>query len=122
MLNQKVAEHQQDPTQNNLPCIQDLVIQDIIARKEVGKERYGTYLQPFNGRSALMDAYQEALDLCQYLRQMLYEEEHPTHYLRTNQTQFCEHCGPVKVAYMRDGTSWCEACFQAEGWEIPECL
>ena len=71
-----VAEHQVDPTINAQPCIQDMVIADIEARKAVGVERYGTVLQPFNGRSALMDAYQEALDLCQYLRQMLYEAEH----------------------------------------------
>lgn len=74
----KVAEHQQQPIKNDKPCIQDLVIADIEARKQVGIERYGTTLQPFNGRSALLDAYQEALDLCQYLRQLLYEEEHAT--------------------------------------------
>lgn len=73
----KASEHQENPIVNKLPCIQDMVIYDIAARKEVGKERYGTYLQPFNGRSALWDAYQEALDLCQYLRQMIYETEHP---------------------------------------------
>jgi hypothetical protein len=53
-----------------------MVMLDIEARKKVGIERYGTVLQPFNGRSALMDAYQEALDLAIYLRQLLYEEEH----------------------------------------------
>jgi hypothetical protein len=72
----KVAEHQIDPVKNDKPCIQDLVIEDIEARKKVGIERYGTVLQPHNGRSALLDAYQEALDLCQYLRQLLYEQEH----------------------------------------------
>ena len=71
----KVEDHQINPTKNLNPCIQDLVILDIEARKRVGIERYGTVLQPFNGRSALLDAYQEALDLCQYLRQLLYEEE-----------------------------------------------
>jgi hypothetical protein len=72
----KAAEHQIDPTKNNLPCVQDMVMADIEARKLVGIERYGTVLQPFNGRSALMDAYQEALDLAIYLRQLLYEQEH----------------------------------------------
>lgn len=75
-MTNKAAEHQQDPEKNNLPCVQDMVIADIDARKQVGIERYGTVLQPFNGRSALMDAYQEALDLAIYLRQLLYEEEH----------------------------------------------
>lgn len=63
------------PTANDLPFIQDLVIQDIEARKAFGKAKYGTLLQPFNGRNALMDAYQEALDLAVYLRQALYEAE-----------------------------------------------
>ena len=51
-----------------------LVKQDLIARAEVGERKYGEKLKPFNGRSALVDAYQEALDLCMYLRQLIYEE------------------------------------------------
>lgn len=73
----KAAEHQENPTKNELPCVQDMVVADIEARKQVGIERYGTVLQPWNGRSSLMDAYQEALDLAIYLRQLLYEEENP---------------------------------------------
>lgn len=61
------------PTKNEQPCIQDQVIADIEARKALGVERYGTLLQPFNGRDALRDAYEEALDLCQYLKQALVE-------------------------------------------------
>lgn len=44
-------------------------------RDHAGSERYGTRLQPFNGRDALIDAYQESLDLCVYLRQALYERD-----------------------------------------------
>lgn len=51
------------------------VIKDLEARAETGKEKYGTYLRTKNGRNALMDAYQEALDLCMYLKQKLMEEE-----------------------------------------------
>jgi hypothetical protein len=72
----KAGEHQEMPKVNNHPCVQDMVIADIEERKKVGIQRYGTVLQPFNGRSALWDAYQEALDLCQYLRQLIYEEDH----------------------------------------------
>jgi len=68
-----VAEHQPQPVKNDRPAIQDLVIADITARKEVGLERYGTLLQAHNGRDALMDAYQEALDLAIYLRQVIEE-------------------------------------------------
>lgn len=54
-------------------CIQDLVIEDIKKRKELGKKKYGKLLYPHNGRNALLDAYEEALDLCQYLKQALLE-------------------------------------------------
>lgn len=64
---------QPTPVANDGPCVQDLVIADIEARKVIGRKRYGTLLQPFNGRDALVDAYQEALDLCQYLRQVIEE-------------------------------------------------
>jgi hypothetical protein len=67
---------QQLPSRNDHPCIQDMVIADIEARKAVGQKRYGTVLQPFNGRNALRDAYEEAIDLAVYLRQCLYEQEH----------------------------------------------
>lgn len=54
--------------------ILDLVVQDLVDRAEMGKVKYGRYLESNNGRNALMDAYQEALDLCMYLRQLLEEE------------------------------------------------
>ena len=51
------------------------VVWDLMNRAEVGRETYGTYLQTHNGRSALVDAYHEALDLAVYLKQLLMEEE-----------------------------------------------
>ena len=63
------------PKHNELPSMHDLVIQDMAARKQFGLDKYGTPLQPFNGRKALKDAYEEILDLAVYLRQRLYEEE-----------------------------------------------
>lgn len=63
------------PLKNQQPHIQDLVVADIAQRKVQGIAKYGTALQPFNGRDALTDAYQEALDLCQYLRQALFERD-----------------------------------------------
>ena len=44
-------------------------------RDIIGRMRYGTPLQPHNGRDALADAYQEALDLCAYLRQAIFERD-----------------------------------------------
>ena len=64
---------QPPPQRNGNPAVWDLVIADMKARDQLGRERYGTPLQPFNGRDALVDAYQEALDLAVYLRQAIEE-------------------------------------------------
>lgn len=63
------------------PNITPLVIEDLKGREQRGIETYGESLKAFNGRSALQDAYEEALDLAQYLKQRLIEEasvESPT--------------------------------------------
>jgi hypothetical protein len=66
---------QPDPTPNDQVPVWSLVIKDMEARDRLGRERYGTPLQPHNGRDALRDAYDEALDLCVYLRQALAERD-----------------------------------------------
>lgn len=53
--------------------IMPLVIQDLKKRTEKGVKEYGEPLKTNNGRDALWDAYEEALDLVQYLRQVLEE-------------------------------------------------
>jgi hypothetical protein len=45
-----------------------IVRDDICERDYVGEQKYGTRLQPFNGRDSLLDAYEEALDLTVYLK------------------------------------------------------
>ncbi len=50
-----------------------LVIEDLRARDKAGTRKYGTTLQSHNGRDCLIDAYQEALDLAMYLRQLIAE-------------------------------------------------
>lgn len=52
-----------------------LVQADLAARVDVGTAEYGEPLTTHNGRNALRDAYEEALDLCLYLRQALTESE-----------------------------------------------
>lgn len=69
------TKQQPSPVANDGPCIQDLVIKDMEGRKVIGLAKYGTLLQPFNGRDALRDAYEEALDLAQYLRQAIEERD-----------------------------------------------
>lgn len=51
----------------------DVLIQELEERRQIGIKKYGRPLQTFNGRDALKDAYQEALDLIAYLRQKLTE-------------------------------------------------
>jgi hypothetical protein len=69
---------QPDPTPNDREDIQSMVICDIESRRQHGIETYGTALQAFNGRDSVRDAYEEAIDLTMYLKQMLVEDEgHP---------------------------------------------
>lgn len=63
------------PTKNDHPDIQSMVIADIEQRRQVGISRYGTALQPFNGRDMLLDAYEEAMDLCIYLKGVMVERD-----------------------------------------------
>ena len=63
------------PTPNDKPAIWPLVIVDMNGRDNLGRQRYGTPLQPDNGRDMLKDAYEEALDLACYLRGALYERD-----------------------------------------------
>jgi hypothetical protein len=63
------------PILNTLPAVWDLVIEDMRKRDAMGMKKYGTRLQPRNGRDPLQDAYQEALDLVVYLRQAIYERD-----------------------------------------------
>ena len=54
--------------------IQDKVIADIEERKKIGVENYGTLLYTNNGRSMLLDLYEELLDSVCYLKGLLEEE------------------------------------------------
>ena len=67
------ATIQQNKPQKGGKDIYPLLIQDINERVKFGQSKYGTPLQSNNGRDALVDAYQEAIDLCLYLRQLIEE-------------------------------------------------
>lgn len=66
---------QAPPIPNQHPAIQDLVMQDMLTRKNIGIQRYGTPLQPHNGRDMMKDLYEELLDACNYIRGQLYERD-----------------------------------------------
>jgi hypothetical protein len=65
--------NQPDPKPDDSVAIWDLVIADMRARDQHGRDTYGTPLQAFNGRDGLQDAYEEALDLAVYLRAAIEE-------------------------------------------------
>lgn len=70
-----VAEEQRRPNGDGSVDVCSLVKADLEARISEGERKYGQRLTPHNGRDAMMDAYQEVLDLAAYLRQMLYERD-----------------------------------------------
>ena len=53
--------------------VTSLVKEDLEQRAREGERKYGERLTTFNGRDALIDAYQEVLDLALYLRQLIQE-------------------------------------------------
>lgn len=67
--------HQPSPEWNGGEVVVNVVVADLQERADTGKEKYGTYLETHNGRDALWDAYQEALDLVMYLRQAILERD-----------------------------------------------
>lgn len=56
-----------------------LVVQLFLKRKQLGLERYGVALQAHNGRDALLDALEEAIDKAVYLKQVLVEGSEHQH-------------------------------------------
>lgn len=65
----------QPPPQPGQDVVLFHVLDDLKRRAESGKAQYGTYLETFNNRNALVDAYQECLDMAMYLKQAIMEQE-----------------------------------------------
>ena len=72
------TDPQPAPSAGSGPDIAGLVRDDLSARYRSGIKKYGVPLRPHNGRDALVDAYQEALDLSLYLRQAIFERDGET--------------------------------------------
>lgn len=66
---------QPNPVPNDSTPIWDLVISDMKARDNLGRERYGVPLQANNGRDSLRDLYEEELDKIVYLKQFIIEQK-----------------------------------------------
>lgn len=69
------TDQQQAPTPNSGQDVWLLVIAEMEERRQFGLKKYGQPVRAFNGRDPLVDAYQEALDLCVYLRQAIAERD-----------------------------------------------
>ena len=52
----------------NPPDTIDRVLVDMQARKQLGYDRYGVSLNHLSDKDFLKEAYEEAMDLCVYLR------------------------------------------------------
>ncbi len=70
-------DDQPAPLPNSRTASWLLVMKDMELRNQFGIEKYGTPLQAFNGRDSLKDAYEEALDLCVYLKNAMEERDNP---------------------------------------------
>ena len=70
-----MSENNPPPVPNGNPSLWQAVIADMQAREQLGIGRYGTPLQAGNGRDALRDAYEEALDLAVYLKPAITERD-----------------------------------------------
>lgn len=53
----------------------DLVLEDFKERKKAGVKKYGVAHQHDNGRSHLLDLYEELMDACVYIRAQLEKEK-----------------------------------------------
>lgn len=62
-----------DPIDETAAKVQALILRDMFDRDAWGRSKYKVPLQPFNGRDALVDLYQEILDAIVYTKQYLYE-------------------------------------------------
>jgi hypothetical protein len=68
----KAATPEPPPIKGNV-IVLPYVIEDLKARAEMGKNKYGTYLEINNGRDSLNDLYQEMIDGIIYLKQFILE-------------------------------------------------
>ncbi len=74
-MSKKPATHKEPHPAGKGTPITDLVIEDLLERKEFGTAKYGEPLMAFNGRDPLVDLYQELIDAVMYIRQYMVEDQ-----------------------------------------------
>jgi hypothetical protein len=76
----RLVEPEPMPTKNALPFMWPKAMERFAklaqARDDFGAKKYGTRLQPFNGRNPTTDALQELLDAFVYFEQIIFEDEY----------------------------------------------
>lgn len=73
-LGLREGDEQPLPTPTDGAHVHDLVAAELMKRKELGTNRYGTPLQAHNGRDALVDVLDELLDAACYIQQLIIEK------------------------------------------------
>lgn len=68
--------HEPEPVHNSNPAVWDKIIELIKQRDQMGLNKYGTRLQPFNERYSIVDLFQELMDGIAYCYQLMYELEY----------------------------------------------
>jgi hypothetical protein len=58
------------PVSNDWPSAHDEAIKFLRSRKDLGQRRYGSVLQPFNGRDGLLDLQEELADALAYVTRL----------------------------------------------------
>jgi hypothetical protein len=53
--------------------VPELVRRDLLHREQEQTKRFGTPVEPYTGAEAILDAYEEAISLTIYLRQLIQE-------------------------------------------------
>ena len=69
------GEHRTSAATDTRSEVLPSVLADLNARVTKGAAQYGERLTTHNGRDALLDAYEEALDLALYLKQAILERD-----------------------------------------------
>lgn len=75
MSDQRDPERDQPLPRPGRRNVQYALRKAIRERELHGRRKYGTSLETHNGRDALQDAWEEALDLVTYLTQMMLERD-----------------------------------------------
>jgi hypothetical protein len=106
-----------DPIPNDSTPVWDLVIEDMRARDNEGRRKYGTPLQAGNGRDALVDAYQEILDAAVYLRAEIEDRKAgPVELLELLDEQ------SNRIAELEAEREQCWMVPRVEGWRLGQTL